>query len=159
MSTIALIQINQQGRPLGEVGKLDDIARQVCAATTLLYAGAGFAPPWIGYLAQHGGKVVGACAFKAPPLDGKVEIGYFTFPDWEGRGMGTSMVRALLEIVQAEQTPLTVVAQTANEENASNTILRKFGFTLARVTEDMEDGEVWEWHWNKDRQVIEQKDV
>lgn len=159
MSTIALIQINQQGRPLGEVGKLDDIARQVCAATTLLYAGAGFVPPWIGYLAQRDGKVVGACAFKTPPVDGKVEIGYFTFPDWEGRGMGTSMVHALLEIVQAEQTPLTVVAQTANEENASNAILRKFGFTLVRVTEDAEDGEMWEWHWNKDSQVTEKKDV
>ena len=159
MSTITLIQINQQGRPLSEVGKLDDIARQVCAATTLLYAGAGFVPPWIGYLAQHEGKVVGACAFKTPPVDGKVEIGYFTFPDWEEQGIGTSMVRALLEIVQAEQTSLTVVAQTANEENASNVILRKFGFALARVVEDTEDGEMWEWHWNKDNQMTEQKGV
>ncbi len=159
MSTIDLIQINQQGRPLGEIGKLDDIARQVCAATTLLYAGAGFAPPWIGYLAQREGKVVGACAFKTPPVDGKVEIGYFTFPDWEGQGIGTSMVRALLNIVQAEQAPLTVVAQTANEENASNVILRKFGFTLACVMKDEEDGEVCEWHWNRDSQVMGQTDV
>ena len=101
MSDIDLIQINVHGKPVGKVGVLSDIARQVCAATTRLYTNAGFAPPWLGYLAQRDRKLVGACAFKAPPLDGKVEIGYLTFPDYEGQGVATAMVRQLLHIAKA----------------------------------------------------------
>ena len=134
------------GKPVGKVGVLSDIARQVCAATTRLYTNAGFAPPWLGYLAQRDRKLVGACAFKAPPLDGKVEIGYLTFPDYEGQGVATAMVRQLLHIAKATQPDLTVIAHTANEENASNAILKKFGFQFAAVFDDTEDGQMWTWH-------------
>lgn len=146
MSDIDLIQINVHGKPVGKVGVLSDIARQVCAATTRLYTNAGFAPPWLGYLAQRDRKLVGACAFKAPPLDGKVEIGYLTFPDYEGQGVATAMVRQLLHIAKATQPDLTVIAHTANEENASNAILKKFGFQFAAVFDDAEDGQMWTWH-------------
>jgi len=146
MSDIDLIQINVHGKPVGKVGVLSDIARQVCAATTRLYTNAGFAPPWLGYLAQRDRKLVGACAFKAPPLDGKVEIGYLTFPDYEGQGVATAMVRQLLHIAKATQPDLTVIAHTANEENASNAILKKFGFQFAAVFDDTEDGQMWTWH-------------
>ena len=146
MSDIDLIQINVHGKPVGKVGVLSDIARQVCAATTRLYTNAGFAPPWLGYLAQRDRKLVGACAFKAPPLDGKVEIGYLTFPDYEGQGVATAMVRQLLHIAKAAQPDLTVIAHTANEENASNAILKKFGFQFAAVFDDTEDGQMWTWH-------------
>lgn len=156
MSTIDLIQINPQGRPISDVGKLNDLARQVCAATTLLYTGSGFVAPWVGYLAQRDGKLVGACAFKAPPADGKVEIGYFTFPDWEGQGIATLMVRQLLAIVQQEQPQLIVVARTANEESASNAILRKLGFTMVRIIDDAGDGEMLEWQLTNDDQAVHQ---
>lgn len=146
MPDIDLIQINVHGKPLGKVGVLSDIARQVCAATTRLYADAGYVTPWLGYLARRGGKAVGACAFKAPPQDGKVEIGYLTFPDCEGQGVGTAMVRQLLHIAQQAQPQLIVVAQTANEENASNAILKKFGFRHVGVIDDPEDGQMWQWH-------------
>ncbi len=146
MSDIDLIQINVHGKAVGKVGVLSDIARQVCAATTRLYANAGFAPPWLGYLAQRDRKLVGACAFKAPPLDGKVEIGYLTFPGYEGQGVATAMVRQLLRIAKATQPDLTVIAHTANEENASNAILKKFGFQFAGVFDDAEDGQMWTWH-------------
>lgn len=156
MTTMDLIQINPQGRPATEVGRLNNIARQVCAATTLLYTGSGFVAPWVGYLAQCEGKIVGACAFKAPPADGKVEIGYFTFPDWEGQGIATAMVRKLLSIVQQEQPQLTVVARTANEENASNTILRKLGFTMVHLIDDTGDGEMLEWQLANNDEVMQQ---
>ncbi|RQO37342.1 N-acetyltransferase [Herminiimonas sp. KBW02] len=145
MSDIDLIQINVHGKPVGKVGVLSDIARQVCAATTRLYADAGFAPPWLGYLAQRERKLVGACAFKAPPQDGKVEIGYITFPDYEGQGVATAMVQQLLLIAQAAQPRLTVIAHTANEENASNAILTKFGFQFTGVSDDAENGQMWIW--------------
>jgi ribosomal-protein-alanine N-acetyltransferase len=159
MTYIDLIQINLQGSPVSKVGALDNIAQQVCAATASLYVDAGFVLPWVGYLAQKNGKVVGACAFKAPPLDGKVEIGYFTFPDSEGKGIATLMVRQLLEIVQKEQAALIVVAHTANEENASNAILRNLGFRFVHVLEHPEYGEMWEWHLVNEQSVSESQNV
>jgi len=145
MQTIELIQIGASGCPLTDVGRLDDIARQVCAATAGLYRVTGFGPPWVGYLASVDKHLVGACAFKAPPVDGNIEIGYFTFPDAEGQGVATLMVRQLLEIVRAENPALTVHAQTENEENASNAVLKKFGFNHVGTASDPEDGEIWLW--------------
>lgn len=159
MSTISLIQIDLHGRPVITADKLDDIAQQVCAATALLYRSTGFVPPWVGYLVRRDDRVVGACAFKAPPDNGKVEIGYFTFPDDEGRGVGTMMVRELLHIVRAQNPALTVVAETANEENASNAILRKFGFQHVRILLDAEGDEIWEWQLSDVTQAVEYKDV
>src|SRR5437667_8287355 len=53
----------------------------------------GSRPPWVGYLAQEmgGTKLVGACGFKGnPDAEGSVEIAYFTFPAYEGRGYATA---------------------------------------------------------------------
>ena len=75
-----------------------------------------------------------------------MEIGYLTFPDYEGQGVATAMVRQLLHIAKATQPDLTVIAHTANEENASNAILKKFGFQFAAVFDDTEDGQMWTWH-------------
>ena len=37
-------------------------------------------------------EVVGSCAFKGPPTEaGTVEIAYFTYPGFEGKGYATSM--------------------------------------------------------------------
>ncbi|MNR79291.1 Acetyltransferase (GNAT) family protein [compost metagenome] len=145
MSDIDLIQINLRGQPVSKVGNLHAIARQVCVATARLYADAEFVAPWVGYLAQRDGKIVGACAFKAPPQDGKVEIGYLTFPGFEGQGVATLMVRQLLQIAHAEHAALTIRALTANEENASNAVLRKLGFQFAGAIDDAEEGQMWVW--------------
>lgn len=142
---IQLIQINALGRPVKDAGRLDDLATQICGATARLYQNAGFAPPWVGYLAMQNGQLVGACAFKSAPAGGRVEIGYITFPDFEGRGIATAMVRRLLEIARCEQPELNVIAQTDNEENASNAILRKCGFRFAGAIDDAENGTLWEW--------------
>lgn len=145
---VRLIAIDAQGYPAEGVGRLDEIARQVCHATVSLYRSSGFQSPWIGYLVTHNHQLVGACAFKSPPAqaaDATVEIGYFTFPQFEGRGIGTEMVRELLRIARETAPQLTVLACTANEENASNVILRKFGFQFAGERLDEEDGPIWRW--------------
>lgn len=145
MQTIELIQIGASGLPLARAGKLGDVAQQVCAATAVLYRATAFVPPWIGYLACIDKHLVGACAFKAPPTDGKIEIGYFTFPDFEGQGVATLMVGQLLDIVRTEGAELTVQAKTENEENASTAILKKFGFQFVSGVSDPDDGELWLW--------------
>ena len=45
------------------------------------------------------GLVVGSCAFTSEPTgDGTVEIAYFTYAGFEGRGYATGMARKLIEM-------------------------------------------------------------
>ena len=48
-------------------------------------------PEWFGYLAIEGEtqRLCGVCTFKGPEVEGAVEMAYFTFPGFEGRGIGT----------------------------------------------------------------------
>lgn len=148
---VQLIPIDKKGRPANVEGRLDVAVKQVCAATAALYRTDGFTLPWIGYLAVHDQKLVGACAFKSVPVKNgarlEVEIGYLTFPKFEGRGIATEMVRELLWIAQDARTesPLVIVAQTGNEENASNAILRKFGFQFVDERPDSDGEMLWRW--------------
>jgi ribosomal-protein-alanine N-acetyltransferase len=96
--SLRLVQIAHDGVPVEELGSLPAVAMEMCTATVSLYRRVGFNPPWIGYLALSGPEVVGTCSFTSQPHLGKVEIAYFTFPQFEGRGMATSMARALIEI-------------------------------------------------------------
>ncbi len=83
--------------------------------------------------------------FKSAPVDGRLEIAYGTLPGHEGKGVATTMAKALVEMVDQEGADLTVFAQTLPEGNASTSILKKLGFTLAGTVEHPEDGTVWEW--------------
>lgn len=154
---VQLIPIDKKGQPTDVSGRLDMHVKQVCKATADLYRNSGFLAPWIGYLAVYDRRLVGACGFKSPPQkDGdtkKVEIGYLTFPKFEGQGIATEMVRELLHIAHASDVTLTVVAQTENFENAANTILKNLGFQF--VAEQVEpDGDVvWQWHRTLARKV------
>ena len=125
-----------------------DLARvspEAAEATREMYALTGFVSPWVAYFAAEGGQPVGFCAFKSPPVAGRVEIAYHTFPAHEGRGMATRMARSLMELAWQKDPTLTVVAQTLPEEGASTAILRKLGFRLSGTVQHPTDGEVWEW--------------
>ena len=121
-------------------------AAEVLPATATMYRKSGFAPPWIGYIAVLEGRAIGICAFKSAPAGGRVEIAYFTFPEFEGRGFATAMARQLVALARAESAGILVTAQTLPVRNASNAILEKLGFRLAGTAIDDEAGEVWEWH-------------
>jgi ribosomal-protein-alanine N-acetyltransferase len=103
-------------------------------------------PEWFGYLVVEGEsqQTVGVCSFKGPPIDGALEIAYYTFPGFEGRGIGTEMARFLVE--RARQLPKVkrVIAYTAAENNASTHILEKLGFTFTGEERD-ETVTVWRW--------------
>lgn len=137
--------------PITEVGvaaeavELPPEASEVLPATAALYKVSGFVPPWIGYLAVRDGRTVGTCAFKAAPVNGRAEIAYFTFPEFEGRGIATEMAKRLVAIARAEHPGIVVTAQTLPVRNASNRILESLGFTLAGHAVDADAGEVWEW--------------
>ena len=108
----------------------------------------GSRPPWVGYLAQAiaSSKLVGACGFKGnPDAAGSVEIAYFTFPAYEGRGYATEMARHLVQIAWQAGSVQCVLAHTLPEINASGSVLGKIGMTKTGEELDPEDGTVWRW--------------
>ena len=125
--------------------KHHDLTDEVCRMMAASYAVTGYVEPWIGYLIEEEGKTVGTCAFKSPPVDGKVEIAYFTFPEFERRGIGRLAAAKLVELALRTDPSLQVVAQTLPHENASTSILRSLGFRLQGAVDHPEDGTVWEW--------------
>jgi RimJ/RimL family protein N-acetyltransferase len=131
---------------LEEVGPLPADSMGVLAATAVLYESAGFAEPWICYVAVLNSRLVGTCGFKAAPSQGRVEIAYFTFPEYEGKGIATQMARQLVSIARNADADVIVAAQTLPGRNASHRVLEKLGFTCVGQLEHPEDGIVLEWH-------------
>lgn len=121
-----------------------DVAINVCNSILAMYPDTGPISPWLGYLTEVEGKLIGSCAFKSVPSDDRVEIAYFTFPGFEEKGYATAMARELISIAQSYGLA-TVFAQTLQEFNASTTILSKLGFHQTGIAMDDEAGEVWEW--------------
>ena len=112
-----------------------------------MYRASGFVPPWIGYLAVDDGSIVGTCAFKCAPVNGRVEIAYFTFPEFEGRGIATAMARRLIAIAHAEQPGhRRHRADIAGTQCLEQQYSAALGFKLAGFAVDADVGKVWEWH-------------
>ncbi|MEM6347639.1 MAG: GNAT family protein [Bacteroidota bacterium] len=109
------------------------------------YEQIGYQPPWIGYFAAFGERIVGTGGFKGVPRSGKVEIAYHTFAEAEGEGIGTQICEALVRLSRNTDPSIQITARTLAEENASTTILKKNHFQLAGEVMDEEDGLVWEW--------------
>jgi GNAT superfamily N-acetyltransferase len=103
---------------------------------------------WDGYFVVDEGtrELVGSCAFKTPPTeDGIVEIAYFTYPGFEGRGYATAMAGKLIELASGSPVVRRVIAHTLAEPSASTRVLEKVGMTFVREVMDPEDGRVWRW--------------
>jgi ribosomal-protein-alanine N-acetyltransferase len=140
---LRLIAIDRDGT---HIAVREEMPFDVITPTVQMYARTGFESPWIGYLAvDNGGVCVGTCAFKGVPQDGRVEISYFTFPCYEGRGYATWMAHALVDLARNVRPDISVTAQTLPEKNASTTILEKIGFELVGTVDHPEDGLVWQW--------------
>jgi len=105
----------------------------------------GFEPPWVGYFVMDDDRVVGSCSFVGPPKDGAVEIAYWTFSEFEGRGVASWACAELVSIARTTDPNLTITAKTAPEKNASTRILEKNGFRFREVVQDHEIGDAWLW--------------
>ena len=110
------------------------------------YRKVGYNKPWIGYFATLDGKeIIGCGGFKGEPKDGKVEVAYGTFKNYEGQGIGTQICRQLVLISLQSDPSVRITARTLMENNASTRILKKNGFEFNGVVFDEDDGDVWEW--------------
>ena len=113
------------------------------------YDKVGFNPPWICYYACEDGRLVGSAAYKGKPTNGSVEIAYGTFEDLRQQGIGTRICRELVDLALRTDPQIRITARTLPEKNFSTRILEKNGFFRLGTVDDLEDGEVWEWEYNK----------
>ncbi|MBG87238.1 MAG: hypothetical protein CMO80_10105 [Verrucomicrobiales bacterium] len=113
-----------------------------------LQESANASPPWVGYLAFDPAMngIVGTCSFKSPPSEeGEVELAYFTFPQFEGKGYATAMANQLVSLALSRPGMNRVVAHTQPEETTSAHILEHLGFVCEGEVENIEDGVAWRW--------------
>ncbi len=127
-----LVPCEPDGFPVERKFALPDQARRNCEISAAWYRKVGYILLWIGYIAVMDGAVVGGGGFKEPPQDRRVEIAYFTAPEFQGRGHATRTARALVAIARQADPTLLIAAQTLPEENTSTSILRKLGFRLVK---------------------------
>jgi len=65
-----------------------------------------------------------------PRGPGIVEIGYLQRPKWHGRGLAREAIGALIDVAFADPEIRRVFADTDPENEASNRLLERLGFTL-----------------------------
>ena len=105
----------------------------------------GFNLPWVGYLVVRQNEIVGSCGFTGQPKEGKVEIAYWTFKEFEGQGIASFSCKELVSISRQTDPTITITAKTAPEHNASTKILRNNGFEFIEIVQDHEIGDAWLW--------------
>jgi RimJ/RimL family protein N-acetyltransferase len=130
------------------LGESEGVVREVVTQTMALLVKAPRAPEWGCYLAadEEHAVVVGTCGFKhGPEADGSVEIAYFTFPGFEGRGYATAMAGELVKRALQSGTVRRVIAHTLPEPNASTRVLEKVGLHRVGEAYDAKVGRVWLW--------------
>lgn len=132
----------------------EDKAQELCAspacqqlidAMNEYYLQIGFNLPWVGYFVIKNNQVVGTGGFTGQPQEGRVEIAYWTFEEFEGQGIASYTCKELVAIARKTDPMLTITAKTKPEYNASTKILQKNGFEQAGIVQDHEIGDAWFW--------------
>jgi RimJ/RimL family protein N-acetyltransferase len=72
--------------------------------------------------------LVASAGFKGPPHDGTVEMGYSVLPRFQGQGYATEMVHALIDWAFSQPGLMRIVAETAEDNVASQRLLLRLGF-------------------------------
>ena len=140
-----LIPIRADGSIEEETPPLNSDVRHFCEAMAALYQKVGCQPPWVGYVSIFQGQAVGGGAFVAPPIDNRVEIAYFTSPEYQRRGNAKLTAKRLIEIAKDAAPSVLPFAKTEPQVNSSTGILTGLGFTHVGSTTDEEIGEAWLW--------------
>ena len=105
----------------------------------------GFNIPWVGYFVIREDQIVGFGGFVGQPKDGKVEISYWTFKEFERQGIASFTCNELVSITYLKDPSLTITAKTAPQNNASTKILENNNFLYTEIVQDEEIGDAWLW--------------
>jgi RimJ/RimL family protein N-acetyltransferase len=119
-----LIPITQQEDKTNELYASAD-CQTLLAMYDDFYPKIGYNFPWVGYFIVRQDKIGGSCSFVGQPIDGKVELSYWTFKEFEGQGIASFACKELVKIAKQADPSLTITAKTAPEKNASTKILEK----------------------------------
>ncbi|HSZ34730.1 MAG TPA: GNAT family protein [Puia sp.] len=113
------------------------------------YKKVGYTPPWICYYVRRGGELVGCAGIKGKPVNGTIEIAYGTFEQFQNQGIGTGICKILVDLSLKTDSSIRITARTLAENNFSTKILKKNKFKFVGDVYDPEDGNVWEWEYQK----------
>lgn len=105
----------------------------------------GFTIPWVAYFIIRQNQVLGSCGFTGKPRDGRVEIAYWTFKEFEGQGIASFACKELIKITQNTDPTLNITAKTEMKFNASVKILKNHHFTFNKIVQDEEIGDACLW--------------
>jgi RimJ/RimL family protein N-acetyltransferase len=94
-------------------------------------------------LIEENGVVVGMLGFKGAPVAHRVDVGYGISPSARGRGVATAALSLLLGQIQNRK--LTVRAETALENVASQAVVQRCNFDDVGRAHTFEDGELIVW--------------
>jgi RimJ/RimL family protein N-acetyltransferase len=89
------------------------------------------------WLVLLGGVVIGDCGTVGPPEGGEVEIGYGLAEPYRGRGHGTEIVTALIELLAVRPAVRRVLATVRPDNAPSRRALERAGFALVRPRGDL----------------------
>lgn len=109
------------------------------------YPKIGYQEPWVGYFILRDATIVGSCGFVGQPQEGKVEIAYWTFSEYEGQGIASQACQELIKIAISHNPQIRIYTKTAPQKNASTRILEKNQFSFQEIVIDDEIGEDWLW--------------
>lgn len=119
--------------------------QQLLAMYDDFYPQIGFNLPWVGYFVLRQDQIVGSCGFVGKPKDGKAELAYWTFKNFEGQGIASFACQELVTIAYQADPSVTITAKTAPQHNASTKILEKNNFAFTEIVQDEEIGDAWLW--------------
>lgn len=96
-------------------------------------------PEWEGWLTWYAVRIDndypilrGSIGFKGPPdKQGMVEIGYSVLPEFQGQGIATEMVAAIVQWAKQQPQVKRIEAETNTDNEASVRVLEKNNFTYA----------------------------
>jgi [ribosomal protein S5]-alanine N-acetyltransferase len=131
--------------------KLHEVAQQTAQSSLEFMRTFSLETPahWFGYLVVEGEsqQLAGVCTFKGPPVDGALTIAYYTFPGYEGRGIGMAMARFLLARARELPGVTSLIAYTPARYDAAVRILENLGMGFIGEERD-ENVTVWRWSMN-----------
>ena len=119
--------------------------QQLINSMNEFYQKIGFNKPWVGYFAFNNNQIVGTGGFTGQLKDGKVEIAYWTFKEFEGQGIASFVCKQLITIAKETDPDIIITAKTAPERNASTKVLENSGFAFTEIVQDDEIGDAWLW--------------